>query len=261
MKNIIFIVSILSFSFISLFAVCKADTINITLDPLVTEMNVQPGQSTMTSMIITNNGNVLEKITIQPIDWNTRIDGGITISPVGNDVQHSLSQYLHVLQYTFTVKPDETIRLPVSLDIPTNVSSTPRSLWGGYLVRATDLKNPNLAIGPGATFFVYDDIGAPKRHLAITALSATAKNHVLMVRGSISNDGDGYLRIGGTILVKRGNSVIHEEHIPVGAVFPGNRHIFSQKFYKIQPGTYTVEVRFDYGGPLIVAGDTGVSVP
>ncbi len=260
MKRVFFLfICLLSVSAIPRFA--NADVVNLSLDPLVEEMNVQPGQSGMTSVTIANNGNVLEQITIQPIDWNTRIDGGITLLPIGANKEHSLSRYLHIFTYHFTIAPKKSIVIPVSISIPSDVSSIPRSLWGGYLVRATDLHNPRLAIGPGATFFIYNDIGTPRRHLTITSLNGTIYRKSLMVSGALYNDGAGYLRVGGTVLVKKHNTTVVTEHVPIGAIFPGNRHIFRQRLALPKSGTYTVEVRFDYGGAVIVAGDTVVTIP
>jgi hypothetical protein len=240
----------------------RAATINMSANPLVTEMHVLPGHADSTSTDITNNGDTDERITVEPIDWTTRLDGSISIEPIGTEGPHSLTKYLVAESYRFILHPHEQRRLNVALSLPQTLTTAARSYWGGFIIKAYPL-NKSLAIGPAATFFVYDDIGEPKRHVSISSLrvSRVWMQRSLQLIAHLKNDGSAYARTSGALVIKRGDAIVNRENIPVGVIFPGHDRIVEHVLRGLPRGHYTVEATFDYGGDVIVGGDTNFVVP
>ena len=240
----------------------RAATINMTLDPLVTEMHVPPGGADRTSTDVTNNGDTDERVTVEPIDWTTRLDGSISIEPVGTQGAHSLSKYLAAESYRFILHAHQVRRLNIALSMPQNLPTVPLSYWGGFIIKAFPLDG-SLAIGPAATFFVYDDVGAPTRHLSILSLRASPvwMRRSFQIVARLKNDGAAYARTSGTLTIKRGATVVEHENIPVGAIFPGHNRIVEGVIAGLRTGHYAAELTFDYGGDVIVGADTDFIVP
>jgi hypothetical protein len=237
-----------------------AGTTNLSVDPLVAEVRVQPGGSATTETAITNNGDEPERITVRSIDWTTRLDGGISIEALGSEGHKSLTPYLQALTYNFVLQPHETRRLEVAASLPPTFPGAPASYWGGFYIKATALDQSNAAIGPAATFFVYNDVGTPRRHLSIESLRASGNRDTLRFTTLLKNDAQGYLRIGGTARLLQDGKTVRVTPLSIGAVFPGKARIVNGDFTDLPQGNYTLEVRFDYGSDVIVTGDTNTAV-
>lgn len=238
----------------------RASTVNISVDPLVTEMHVAPGMTGHTSVSITNNGDVDEAITVRPVDWTTQLNGTISLFAPGAQAGHSLTAWLEPAAYRFTLRAHERRELDAALAVPASARG-PRSYWGGLLFRAAPVGEV-LAIAPAATLFVYNDVGAPKRHVSIKAFHAVAvpgSSAIVTIR--LKNDGDAYARTGGTLTISRAGSVVQKHDVSIGAIFPGHTRIVDQTVSGLSPGTYSAEVTIDYGGEVIVAGETRIVVP
>jgi hypothetical protein len=241
--------------------VTQASTINLSLTPLVSEMHVLAGAADRTFTEVTNNGDVEERITVEPIDWKTRLDGSISIERAGAEGTSSLTNYLQAIAYRFILQPHETRRLDVALSMPAGAVAN-KSYWGGLLIKATPLDG-GLAIGPAATFFVYDNTGSPRRHVSLLSLRASPAgiSRSTVLAAVLKNDGAAYARVAGTITVSRNGKVVNRQNIAVGAIFPGRRRIVEQAISGLAPGRYSAEVTFDFGGEIIVGGDTDLVVP
>jgi hypothetical protein len=260
--RLVLVHSLMALLLLSANAHARAATVNMSANPLVTELHVLPGHADSTSTDITNNGDTDERITVEPIDWTTRLDGSISIEPTGTEGAHSLTKYLVAESYRFTLHPHEQRRLNVALSLPPNVTTAARSYWGGFIIKAFPL-NGSLAIGPAATFFVYNDIGQPNRHVSISSLRVSRMwmRRSLQLIAHLKNDGSAYARTSGTLVIKRGEAVVSRENIPVGVIFPGHDRIVEHVVLGLPPGHYTAEATFDYGGDVIVGGDTNFIVP
>ena len=238
----------------------RASTVNVSVDPLVTEMHVAPGLAGHTSMSIANNGDVDETITIRPVDWTTQLDGIISLYAPGALGGHSLTAWLEPAAYRLTLRAHERRELDVALAVPASARA-PRSYWGGLLVRATPI-GQILAIGPAATLFVYNDVGTPKRHVSIKAFHAVAgTGGSAVVTMRLKNDGDAYARTGATLTISRAGSVVQKRDVSIGAIFPGHTRIVEQAVSGLSSGTYDADITIDYGGDVIVGGETKIVVP
>lgn len=236
-----------------------AQTINLTVTPLVSEMRVEAGSSGTTSTNVTNTGDEDERVTVQPIDWTTKINGAIALQSTGSQGAHSLTKYLQALSYRFILHPHETRRLQVALSMPADARAE-QSYWGGFIIKAQPLTT-NLAIGPAATFFVYDDVGSPRRHVSIQSVRPSLSARTLHLEVHLKNDGDAYARTSGTIVLSQKGKAVREERIPVGAILPGRDRVLAATVSGLAPGTYNAEMTFDYGGEVIAGADMSVAVP
>lgn len=237
-----------------------AATVNLSVDPLVTEMHVAAGQTGRTSVTIANNGDVDETVTLKPIDWTTQLNGAIALFAPGAQSSHSLTAWLEPATYRFTLLAHQRRQLEVALAIPANALQ-PRSYWGGLLIRGVGV-GQNLAIAPAATLFVYDDVGSPKRHLSIKAFHAAANSGgSVAVTIRLKNDGEAYARTGGTLTISRSGAVVEKCDLSIGAIFPGHTRIVEQAITGLSAGTYVAGVTIDYGGDVILAGETRFVVP
>jgi len=237
-----------------------ASTLNLSVNPLVTEMHVAAGQTTRTSVTIANNGDRDETITIRPVDWTTQLNGAISLLAPGAQGNHSLTKWLEPAAYRFTLHARARRQLDVALAVPASATQS-RSYWGGLLIRATPVDEA-LAIGPAATLFIYDDIGTPKRHLSIKALHAVADaDGSAAITMRLKNDADAYTRVGGTLTISRHGAVLQKHDVPIGAIFPGHTRIVEQSVTGLSAGIYNADITVDYGGDVILAGETRILVP
>ena len=239
----------------------RADKVAITVTPLVTEMRVQPGQAGRVRVVVTNDGDMAERVMVQPVDWRTELDGSISIQRVGAEGVSSLAFYLSVSAYQFILQPGETRDVSLTLSLPSGFSNQPRSYWGGYFLKATPASAPPSQIGPGATVFVYDDVGEPRRHLTMQTLQVLPTgNGAARVLARLRNDGEGYLRLAGALLIERNGRVVKRQSVPVSAIFPGLARTIQVPLDGLAPGSYQIELTFDFGGPTIVDGVTTAKI-
>lgn len=243
-------------------APANAVNVGLSVTPLATEMHVAPGSSDVTSVDITNTSDAPERVTIEPIDWSTRIDGSLSYERPGTEADHSLTAYLRPVAYRFIIDAHETRQIAVALSMPASLAGKTVSFWGGLLIRAVP-PDGSLALGPGATLFVYDDVGAPRRHLSIRSIrvksGGAARDLTLEVH--LKNDGTAYARTGGTLTILREGKRVSTVHVPVGAIFPGRDRIIEQSVTGLPAGSYTGEVTFDYGGDTLAGADVDLRVP
>ena len=233
---------------------------NVSVTPLVSEMHVPSGQTGRTSTQVTNDGDADERISIEPVDWTTNQNGAIQLERPGSEGAHSLTKYLQALSYRFILRPHETRRVEVALTMPP--SQAAESYWGGFIIKSQPLGG-NLAIGPAATFFVYDDVGSPRRHVSVASVHQVRVAGTRSVRMTVRlyNDGSAYARTAGTLVISKDGKTVSEQRLAIGAILPGHARLVTSVISGLPSGTYAARVVFDYGGEVIVGADTSVAIP
>lgn len=235
---------------------------SIVVDPLVSETHVNPGGATTISVAVGSQGDQRERVVITPLDWRTRIDGSIAIEPLGSEGRRSLTPYCTLAVYQFILAPKEHRRIALTVALPTTLDPTPASYWGGFIVKATPVDLPPSTMGPAATVFVYNDVGAPQRHLTLQSLRAQSKaKGVLRISARYHNYGDGYLRTGAYLTITQSARVVVKHQISLGAIFPKQLRVVDQTVTGLGRGIYHVELDVDYGGETVLVGETNATVP
>ncbi len=231
------------------------------VEPLVTQLTVEPGASSNISVSIGSDGDTPERIVISPLDWRTRIDGSVAIEPLGTEGVHSLTPFLSMATYQFILQPHEHRKVNLAVSIPAAFNPAPGSYWGGFIVKATPIDMPPSTTGPAATVFVYNDVGKPSRHLTLQSLRATAVKGDVHILARYHNDGVGYVRSGLLLTITQSGKTVHKDQIGLGAIFPGATRVVDHTVNGLPSGTYHVELSADYGGDTVIVGDTNVTIP
>jgi hypothetical protein len=221
----------------------------------VHELRVGPGASASFELRIVNGGSEPERIAIEPIDWTTTADGALHFGPVGSQGARSITRYLSLPQYQFVLAPGATRELSLGLRLPASFSTAPGAYWGGYLVRGSGMSGRG--VGPAATVFVYDTIGDPRKHLAITAMRVTQSGPsgaVLSAR--VQNDGDAYARLTARLLIEQNGRIVQDRDVSTAAMFPGKLRSLTEQLKDLPPGDYRAELSIDYGTDVVLSGAT-----
>jgi hypothetical protein len=235
--------------------------VSMTVQPLVAEFNAPPGAAGRTTVTVSNNGSEPERFSARPTDWRTLADGSTTLEKPGAEGPHSITRDLSLSAYQFVLQPGERRELALSLAVPSAFSGSPGSYWGGFLVSAATLSAPASAVGIAATVFVYENVGAPRRHLTLQSMRVVEKKDgtsELVAR--LRNDAAGYCRIAAHVLVEQAGRVVYDDKVTVSTVFPGSTRLMTQPLGKLARGDYRVEVAFDYGGDTLLDGTTEVRI-
>jgi hypothetical protein len=232
---------------------------SLAVEPLVTQVAVEPGSSANIAVSIGSDADQPERIIISPIDWRTRLDGSVAIEPLGTEGVRSLTPFLSMATYQFILQPHEHRKINLVVSIPAAFNPAPGSYWGGFFVKATPLDMAPSATGPAATVFVYNDVGKPARHLTLQSLRATAAKGDVRIMARYHNDGVGYIRSGLYLTITQNGKTVHKEQIGLGAIFPGAARVVDKTVSGLAPGTYHVELDADYGGDTVIVGETNVT--
>lgn len=235
--------------------------VSMTVQPLVAEFNAPPGSTGRTTVTVTNTGPEAQRITARPTDWRTLADGSTTLEKPGAEGTRSITRDLSLSAYQFVLQPGERRELALSLAVPSTVSSTPASYWGGFLVSASIVTAPPSAVGIAATVFVYENVGAPKRHLTLQSMRVVRnKDGTSDLVARLRNDAPGYCRPSAHVLVEQAGRIVRDDKVTVSTVFPDSTRLMTQSLGKLPPGDYRVETTFDYGGDAILDGTTEAHV-
>lgn len=237
-------------------APARAD-VSMTVQPLVTEMNLAPGSSQRIQLIVRNNSAEAERIVARRTDWRTLSDGSTTLEKTGAERGHSITRALSLSAYQFSLEPGERRAITMTLDVPKSLPADPASYWGGFLVSAAQKDAPPSAVGIGATVFVYENVGTPVKRLKLQSMRVFSGAHdapVLVAR--MHNDGQSYARCRAHLLVEQGGRIVRDLVPSVSVIFPNATRLLKQPLGALAPGTYQVELTLDYGGNSIIDGVT-----
>lgn len=231
--------------------------VSMTVQPLVAEFTVAPGESGHISVTVSNSGTSAQLITARRVDWRTVADGSIALEKVGAEKRHSIARNLSLSSYQFTLQPGQRREVSLTLSMPAALPKAPGAYWGGFILNASDLDAPRAAVGVAATVFVYDSVSAPSRTLNLQSMHVSAgggKEATLVAR--LRNTGQSYLRPLAHLTVAQAGRVLLTAPVTINAVFPDAIRILSQPLGHLPPGEYRVELTIDYGGNSIIDGVT-----
>jgi hypothetical protein len=245
---------------ITLAAPARAD-VSMTVQPLVTELNVAPGSSERIQLIVQNNTTQEERIVAHRTDWRTLADGSTTLERVGAERRHSITRALSLSAYQFELQPGERRTIALTLTVPKSVPPSPASYWGGFLISASLKDAPPSAMGIGATVFVYNNVGNPSKHLTLQSMRIVSGPHgapTLIAR--MRNDGQAYARCRGQLLIEQAGRVVKTVDPSLSVIFPTSTRLLKQSLGDLPPGDYRIELTLDYGGNSIIDGITNAHI-
>ncbi len=243
------------------FAAAAEPGLQLSVEPLVTQFQVQPGGQASTPVTIKNVGSEPAHVVISPVDWRTSPAGEVKMMRAGGEGDSSLDAFLHLGPLEFVLAPGETRSMVLSLVVPSSTASTPRDLWGGYLVRAVPAGAPSGAFGVGATIFAYETIGPAARHVKLTDLHVTdAGAHAAQMSARLVNDGRTYVRPQIHYVLAQSARIVENRDDSTPAVFAGDARRFGQTLRDLPPGPYVLQVTIDYGGDSLIRATTEFTV-
>jgi hypothetical protein len=250
----------------SLVAVCSAapaSSVNLSLhvDPMIVEFSSPYDGDQKAVVSIANYGSEPERIVALGVDWHTSFEGAVTIERVGTERDRSLTPHLSIVPSSFVLQPGETRDVALTLHDPSGAPS-PGTRWGGFLIRATGLADSASAMAPGATVFVYETAGAPRRHLTLTALALRLDGpRAGQLTARFINDGETYVRPLCRLVIEHGDTVVRDVAIPANVIFPGDKRELRESIEALPAGDYRAHLTVDYGGSTILDGAVNVRVP
>lgn len=231
--------------------------VSMTVQPLVTELNVPPGSSERIQLIVRNNSDQAERVVARRTDWRTLADGSTTLEKVGAERGHSITRALSLSAYQFTLAPGERRALTMTLDVPKTLPTNAASYWGGFLLSANQQGAPPSAVGIGATVFVYENIGVPSKHLKLQSMRVLSGAHDSpMLIARMRNDGQSYARCRAHLLIEQGGRILRDVAPSISVIFPNSTRLLKQSLGDLPPGDYQIELTLDYGGNSIIDGVT-----
>jgi len=113
-----------SFAFvISVFSVFAEGGVGIKLSPVLIEERVDPGQMISTSVVLTNVGNEGRTFYASKKNIKGTSEGGETIiAQDGEDTGLELSSWIEVASDSFSVGPNKSITIPITIRVPKDAS-------------------------------------------------------------------------------------------------------------------------------------------
>lgn len=230
------------------------------------EVTLSPGDSWSSAIPVQNRGTERARILTTVMDLTMDVEGRLDIVKAGS-TSRSASSWIRVNPTVFELEPEETKLIRFTVTAPRGVSGTYLAVIL-FRTRPEKLKGMGAALSAeiGSTLIVHVSGQGLKRagDLVDLTVSPPRPGEPLQVVALFANEGNVLLRPKGmlTILDDRGNVIgqapINEEE---GAVLPLSRRAFRTLWRgDLPPGTYHLEVRFDYGGEAFVVGETTVKV-
>jgi hypothetical protein len=229
--------------------------LSLTVQPLVQELHVEPGGSGVLNIRVTNSGAESERVVIEAIDWNVSTDGSLQFRQADLANPNSITRYLSVPAYQFTVAAGATRAFPLTMRLPAAFPATAGVYWGGFLIRAAGAQTRGL--GPAGTVFVYETVGTPVSKLALTAMRVTqlgANGAVLSAR--VRNDGNAYARATARLVIEHAGRRVRDENLTTPTIFPGAIRVLNGAVKGLEPGDYRAELTIDYGTDVVLTGTT-----
>lgn len=243
-------------------APASAATVSLRVDPMIVEFATPSEGDQKASISIANDGSAPERIVAQGVDWHTSVEGNVTLEQVGAERDRSLTPYLSLSPSSFILQPGETRDVALTYHVPGGRTSSVAARWGGFLIRATGVHDPESSMAPGATVFVYETVGTPRRHLALTSLSLRFDHaRVPELSARFVNDGETYLRPLCRLVIVRGDTLVRDVALPANVIFPGDKRAMRESIEPLPAGDYRLHLTVDYGGSSILDGALNVRVP
>lgn len=235
-------------------------SLSLTVSPLVVEFRAGAGDTGTAEVTVHNGGNAPERIVALRMDWKVAGDGTVRVEQPGTEGSASIADALRIEPADVELAPGETRQLALTLEPPASFSVAPAVYHSGFLIRAVPLTGV-VSFGPAATVVVYDTVGAPRAHVAVTQLHVSAPGSgsaVLAAR--IVNDGVAYARLTGRTVLRRDGQVIADQTDSIPVLFAGEARVFTKTLSDLEPGAYDVSFTLDYGGPTLIQGTAAVNV-
>lgn len=232
--------------------------VSLTVQPLVAQFEVPPGQAGHVTIAVSNSGSSSQVITAHPLDWRTIADGSIALEKVGAERQHSITRDLSLSSYQFVLAPGERREVTLTLNMPASVSTKPASYWGGFIFNSNDAGAPRNTVGVAATVFAYESVNSPSKNMSLQAMRVFSHDGSATLIARLRNTGASYVRPIAHLMIGQGGRIYRSVPVTINAVFPNATRIVSQNLGHLPPGEYVVELTIDYGGNSILDGITKV---
>jgi hypothetical protein len=237
-----------------------APNLSLTVSPLVVEFRAGAGNTGSTTVTVHNGGPDPERLVVQRMDWRVGNEGTVRVEPPGTERDASLTDCLRMEPGDIQLAAGETRTLALTIDLPATFSQASAVYHGGFLLRAVPVTG-KAQFGPGATVVVYDTVGTPTTHVKLTQLHLSSPaNGVATLVARLSNDGNGYARMSGRLVLRRAGAIAADETTSIPVLFGNETRVFTQTLDDLAPGSYDVSFTVDYGGPTLIEGTTQITV-
>ncbi len=241
----------------------------ITVSQMDFYLNIPPGTQKTNTFSIENDGSDENEIRVYQADWNIKPNGeNIYLEP--DMLSRSNANWISISPRQFTLQPDETKEIRVSIKVPNGIEGT---YWSVILVEGEPKK---VKTEEGTTVLVRKRFaikvfvtppGTAKKEAKITNLSVGGLNP-LTVTVDVENVGNSYLQLAGESKVEirdvRGET-IEEMNIDNILLLPGGERrlklVSSRgKGDLLSPGDYLALAMIDYGGHVLSGKQARFSV-
>jgi hypothetical protein len=230
-----------------------AADLGLDVSPAKYEMQVVPGKPSTVPITIRNTGGAPVHIVVALNDYEIGTSGAVKFMPVGKS-KYSLSRLMNIAPREFDLPPNSFQIVRVTAEVP--IGSI-----GEYQAAVFFQTRPTRR--PGGVAFS-ERIGS--KIFAIVTDSMKMGGEIEDIQAKPYFDGERYL-IGfkntsnlhvyanGTVEIRQGSAVV--ERIAMPAQMPVDRsgaRVIEVLGKKLQPGSYTLVAKVDYGGPETTEG-------
>ncbi len=230
------------------------------------EVTLLPGGSFTEAIPVQNRGTERARILTAVMDLSMDVQGRLDVVKAGS-TPRSAASWIRVNPTVFELDPSETTLIRFTVTVPREVSGTYLAVIL-FRTRPEKLQGMGAALSAeiGSTIIVHVSGQGVKRAGDLVGLTVSPfrPGEPLEVVALFANEGNLLLRPKGMLTIRDargtviGQAPINEEE---GAVLPLSRRAFRTLWRgNLPPGTYPLEVRFDYGGEALVVGETTVKV-
>lgn len=228
--------------------------VSLTVQPLVVQFNVSPGQSEHVAVAVSNSGSSPQVVSARRLDWRTLADGSIALERVGAERQHSITRDLSLSSYQFVLAPGERREVTLTLAVPQTASNEAASYWGGFIFNSHDAAATRNSVGVAATVFVYDNVASPSKNMSIQTMRVVSRGGSATLVTRLRNTGISYVRPIAHLMIGQGGRIYKTLPVSINAVFPNATRIVKEDLGHLPPGEYIAELTIDYGGNSILDG-------
>lgn len=251
-------------SFLASAPSAQASGLRMSVSPMKLRVTTVPGQSTVRTVNVYNNGDKPVRVLTRVADWTSTPTGEMDLAPPKPEARSAVSFITPELtEFTVAAHDDAIVR--ITLALPDSASG---SYWGIVFFEC-DGGGPVRGLGLatnacfGTTIYLTAE-GTDRRDDALTAMNVTVGRHDadVSLAFTVRNQGNVYHYPSGWVQVLAvGDSSLFEAEIPTRVLLPGHEVTYTRGWKPPLPGDYRMIVTLDLGLEALVQGVKAFTVP
>ncbi len=243
----------------------QAQPLSFGISPPEVELVPAPGGTASGIVVVYNTSGRRVRFRVSVEDIAVRPNGTVDMLAPGR-TPWSLASVTRVLPVEFALDPDRSLPVRVTVTVPPDARG---GRYGAVVVTPTPVLQTTGVTGTVsvvvprlASRLLVRVRGTEVVSADITSMVAAVRPPGAEVRLLFKNTGNVHVRVQGfVVLLDASGRQAGKVVLPDVVVLPGAvREFRASVSTPLAPGTYTVRAVLDYGGPALLAGETGLHV-